>query len=79
MSEPSDLGVGGLRVASVRRLLRAEGERHYVAHKSVAYDVVLVVMTALYMVRKAMHKPTGQIRAIKFIDKSLMANNKALM
>lgn len=40
--------------------LRAEGERHYVAHKSVSYDIVLVVMTALYMARKALKRSPSE-------------------
>ena len=32
--------------------LRAESERHYVAHKGLAYDLVMVVLTSLYIGRK---------------------------
>ena len=36
--------------------LRAEAERHYVENKSFAYDTVLVVMTAIYIARKALRR-----------------------
>jgi lipopolysaccharide/colanic/teichoic acid biosynthesis glycosyltransferase len=33
--------------------IRFEAELHYLDNRSVAYDVVIAVMTVLYMVRKA--------------------------
>ncbi len=36
--------------------IRAEAERHYVAHKSLAYDIVMVVLTSLYILRKFINR-----------------------
>jgi len=33
--------------------LRFEGEEHYIRHKSVSYDLILIVMTVLFVLRKA--------------------------
>lgn len=41
--------------------LRAEAERHYVEGKSVAYDCVMIVMTAIFIVRKALRKDAPEI------------------
>ena len=32
--------------------LRFEGERHYIQNKSISYDLILILMTVLFMVRK---------------------------
>ena len=38
--------------------LRFEGEEHYIRHKSVSYDLILIAMTALFVLRKALrHRP----------------------
>ncbi len=39
--------------------LRFEGEEHYIANKSIAYDLILILMTTVFMLRKAFRrKPT---------------------
>ena len=32
--------------------LRFEGEQHYIANKSIAYDLILIFMTMVFMLRK---------------------------
>ena len=39
--------------------LRFEGEEHYIANKSIAYDLILIFMTAVFMVRKAVRSVFG--------------------
>jgi len=36
--------------------LRFEGEEHYIRNKSVSYDLILIVMTAVFVVRKALRR-----------------------
>jgi lipopolysaccharide/colanic/teichoic acid biosynthesis glycosyltransferase len=36
--------------------LRFEGEEHYIRNKSVAYDLILVALTAVFMLRKAVRR-----------------------
>ncbi len=49
--------------------LRAEGEEHYIRNKSVAYDLILIALTAVFVARKALRRvfrPTKpvQLRAL---------------
>jgi len=39
--------------------LRFEGEEHYIRHKSVSYDLILIVMTLLFMYKKAAQRVFG--------------------
>ena len=39
--------------------LRFEGEEHYIRHKSVSYDLILIVMTTLFMYKKAAQRVFG--------------------
>jgi lipopolysaccharide/colanic/teichoic acid biosynthesis glycosyltransferase len=36
--------------------LRYEGEEHYIRHKSVSYDLILILMTTLFMYKKAFQR-----------------------
>jgi lipopolysaccharide/colanic/teichoic acid biosynthesis glycosyltransferase len=36
--------------------LRFEGEEHYIRNKSVSYDLILIVLTVVFMVRKAVRR-----------------------
>ncbi len=36
--------------------LRFEGEEHYIKHKSISYDMILIVMTVVFMVRKLVRR-----------------------
>jgi lipopolysaccharide/colanic/teichoic acid biosynthesis glycosyltransferase len=40
--------------------LRFEGEEHYISHKSVSYDLILIGMTAFYMFRKGFRQRFGR-------------------
>lgn len=40
--------------------LRFEGEEHYIRNKSVSYDLILIAMTALYVLRKGLRMLTGR-------------------
>ena len=43
--------------------LRFEGEEHYIRNKSVSYDVILICLTAVFMVRKVLRRrPDGKSR-----------------
>jgi lipopolysaccharide/colanic/teichoic acid biosynthesis glycosyltransferase len=42
--------------------LRFEGEEHYIRNKSVSYDVILIGLTAIFMVRKAVRRLLGRGR-----------------
>ena len=39
--------------------LRFEGEEHYIRHKSVSYDLLLITMTCVFMTRKAVRRLLG--------------------
>lgn len=39
--------------------LRFEGEEHYIRHKSVSYDLILILMTSLFMYKKAFQRVFG--------------------
>jgi lipopolysaccharide/colanic/teichoic acid biosynthesis glycosyltransferase len=41
---------------------RLEGEEHYIRHKSVSYDLILIFMTAIFMVRKITRRLFGRPR-----------------
>jgi len=49
--------------------LRFEGEEHYIRNKSVAYDLILIALTVVFMLRKALrrafgrrqHRPAGEL------------------
>lgn len=41
---------------------RFEGEEHYIRNKSISYDVILIGMTALFMLRKALRWAAGRPR-----------------
>ena len=43
--------------------LRFEGEEHYIRNKSVSYDLILIALTALFMVRKAFRRVFGRKKA----------------
>jgi len=38
--------------------LRFEGEEHYIANKSISYDLILIAMTTIFMLRKAFRRKT---------------------
>jgi lipopolysaccharide/colanic/teichoic acid biosynthesis glycosyltransferase len=40
--------------------LRFEGEEHYIRNKSVSYDVILICLTVVFMVRKAARRILGR-------------------
>ena len=40
--------------------LRFEGEEHYISHKSVSYDLILIGMTAFFMLRKGFGRVLGR-------------------
>ncbi len=42
--------------------MRFEGEEHYIRHKSVSYDLILIVMTVIFMFRKSWSRLLGRIR-----------------
>ncbi len=50
--------------------LRFEGEEHYIRNKSVSYDLILITLTVVFMVRKALRRfsrparpaPAGKLR-----------------
>jgi lipopolysaccharide/colanic/teichoic acid biosynthesis glycosyltransferase len=44
--------------------LRFEGELHYIAHKSFAYDVVVLAMTVLYVLRKLVPGSGARTRTV---------------
>jgi putative colanic acid biosynthesis UDP-glucose lipid carrier transferase len=39
--------------------VRLEGELHYIAHKNVWYDVTILAMTVLFVLRRALHRPAA--------------------
>jgi lipopolysaccharide/colanic/teichoic acid biosynthesis glycosyltransferase len=45
--------------------LRFEGEEHYIRNKSVSYDLILIGLTAVFMLRKALksfaRRPRGRL------------------
>ena len=43
--------------------LRFEGEEHYINHKSVSYDLILILMTIVFMIRKAARSMSGRRRS----------------
>ena len=43
--------------------LRFEGEEHYIRHKSVSYDLILIAMTAFFVVRKGVRRLMGSAPA----------------
>ena len=40
--------------------LRFEGEEHYIRNKSVAYDLILIALTVVFMLRKALRRAFGR-------------------
>jgi lipopolysaccharide/colanic/teichoic acid biosynthesis glycosyltransferase len=42
--------------------LRFEGEEHYIRNKSVSYDLILIALTAVFMLRKALRRVVGRRR-----------------
>ncbi len=53
-----------MRMTSIRYsiLRRLEGEEHYIRHKSVSYDLIMIVMTVVFMVRKISRRVFGRAR-----------------
>jgi lipopolysaccharide/colanic/teichoic acid biosynthesis glycosyltransferase len=39
---------------------RFEGEEHYIKHKSVSYDLIIITMTVVYMLRKGLRQLLGR-------------------
>ena len=42
--------------------LRFEGEEHYIHHKSISYDLILISMTIIFMTRKGLRRVFGRKR-----------------
>lgn len=55
-----DNALGDKTVEDWRR--RLEGEEHYIRHKSVSYDLILIFMTAVFMARKIIRRVFGPRR-----------------
>lgn len=44
--------------------LRFEGEEHYIRHKSVSYDLILIAMTVYFVLRKGLRRLFGRPRQL---------------